>query len=580
MTDPDEKSKMIVDDNMKNAALIAPNRSVTILVVEDSPTQAEALRYVLEEHNFRVFVAGNGEEALRMIRQNRPIVVVSDILMPKMDGYELCKQIKLDENLKQIPVILLTALSDAKDVVKGLEVGADNFITKPFDEKYLISQIQHLLENPLPKVSEKAQDATIFFAGQKYLITSDRLQILNLLLSTYGTAVQKNQELGRVQAKLIKLNEDLEERVQKRTEQVLSERLRLYNVLETLPTMIRLLTPDYHVAFANRAFRERFGESAGRHCYEYCFGNTGPCEFCESYRVLATGKPHHWEFTTQGGKAVIDAYDFPFIDADGSSMILEMDIDVTERKQAEAALQNINVVLEQRVAERTAELETANKELEAFSYSVSHDLRAPLRGIDGFSQVLLEDYAGKLDDTGKDYLKRIVSSCQLMARLIDDILTISRISRAKITKQTVNLSQLAVEVEQELKRLQPERRVEFKIAPGLEARGDKDLLKLVFDNLLGNAFKFTANCPEPAIEFGTTRIDGEQVYFMKDNGAGFNMAYVDKLFKPFQRLHSEEEFPGTGIGLASVQRIINRHGGRVWAEGQKDKGAVFYFTLG
>ncbi len=216
---------------------------------------------------------------------------------------------------------------------------------------------------------------------------------------------------------------------------------------------------------------------------------------------------------------------------------------------------------------------------EFFSYSVSHDLRAPLRHIDGFSQIVLEDYSDKLDPQGKEYLQHIRTSSQLMAQLMDDILNLSRITRTEIHLDKVNLSKLAQEATIELKSLQPARRVEFNIAPGLEAYGDSHLLKLVFDNLLGNAFKFTGKRRLGKMEFGVTRYNGEQAYFVRDNGAGFDMAYADKLFKPFQRLHSKEEFPGTGIGLASVQNIIRRLGGKVWAESKKDKGASFYFTL-
>jgi light-regulated signal transduction histidine kinase (bacteriophytochrome) len=229
---------------------------------------------------------------------------------------------------------------------------------------------------------------------------------------------------------------------------------------------------------------------------------------------------------------------------------------------------------------RTKELEASNRELEAFSYSVSHDLRAPLRSLSGFSQAILEDYSNKLDSKGQEYLEHIRTSSQLMGRLIDDILTLSRVTRSSMNREKVNLSKLAEQVADELKRGQPGRAVEFRIKPDIEGYGDENLLKLVLDNLMGNAFKFTAKTDHPTIEFGHTEENGEGIYFVKDNGAGFDMQYANKLFTPFQRLHSEAEFPGTGIGLASVQRIIHRHGGRVWAEGKVGKGASFYFTLG
>jgi len=233
----------------------------------------------------------------------------------------------------------------------------------------------------------------------------------------------------------------------------------------------------------------------------------------------------------------------------------------------------------QRLINSNTELAAVNKELESFSYSVSHDLRAPLRSIDGFSQALLEDYPDKLDEQGKNYLKRVRSNTQRMGELIDDLLKLSRLIRSEMKPEMVNLSTLAQSIATELQKTQPERQVEFVITPGLSAKGDEHLLRLLLENLLGNAWKFTEKHSQARIEFGSTRADGKQVFLVRDDGAGFDMTYADKLFAPFQRLHSVSEFPGVGIGLATVQRIICRHGGRIWAEGDIEKGAIFYFTL-
>ena len=253
--------------------------------------------------------------------------------------------------------------------------------------------------------------------------------------------------------------------------------------------------------------------------------------------------------------------------------------DITKEKELNEELRRHREHLEELVVERTAQLAAANKELEAFSYSVSHDLRAPLRSIDGFSQALLEDYADKVGEQGKDYLNRVRSSSQRMAQLIDDLLNLSRVTRAEMHTEEVDLSEIAIAVARELKKTDPDRRVEFKIDREAIARGDARLLRVVIDNLLGNAWKYTSKHGSAKIGFGITHQDGQSVYFVQDDGAGFDMKYSQKLFGAFQRLHGTTDFPGTGIGLATVQRIINRHGGRIWAEGNVERGATFYFTL-
>ena len=264
---------------------------------------------------------------------------------------------------------------------------------------------------------------------------------------------------------------------------------------------------------------------------------------------------------------------------EGTPMILLAIEDVTEKERAREELRRLNAELEQRVRERTAQLETANRELEAFCYSVSHDLRAPLRGLEGFSQELLHRYAGRLDDQGRHYLERIQAGSRRMAHLIDDLLQLSRLSRDQMRLQQVDLSALAASVAAELREREPQRDVTFVCGPGLAAAGDPRLLRIALENLLGNAWKFTARQPAARVEFGRGECQGRPAYFVRDNGVGFDMAFAGKLFGAFQRLHSDRDFPGTGIGLATVQRIIHRHGGRIWAEGTVGRGATFSFTL-
>lgn len=242
--------------------------------------------------------------------------------------------------------------------------------------------------------------------------------------------------------------------------------------------------------------------------------------------------------------------------------------DITARKQDEQSLRDY-----------AAQLEVANRELEAFSYSVSHDLRAPLRGIDGFSQALLEDYADRLDEDGRSHLARVRAGAQRMGQLIDDLLKLSRVTRMDLNREPVDLSALTREIARELRDRDPERPVEIAIAPGLTATADARLLRVVLENLMGNAWKFTGGRRDARITFGHAVQDGVSAYFVQDNGAGFDMQYAHKLFGAFQRLHDAREYSGTGIGLATAQRVIHRHGGRIWAQAAPDKGATFYFTL-
>jgi PAS domain S-box-containing protein len=268
-----------------------------------------------------------------------------------------------------------------------------------------------------------------------------------------------------------------------------------------------------------------------------------------------------------------------FLNLQGRKVLQGLFHNITERKRAEEEVRSLNVELEDRVVKRTAQLEAANKELEAFSYSVSHDLRAPLRAIDGFSRVILEDYTDKLDDEGKRYLNIIGSNTKKMGQLIDDLLVFSRLGRQEIRVSEMDMGKLAKAVSDELKLIIPERKIHFTIKPLSPIHGDQAMIRQVFVNLLSNAVKFTRPKENAMIEVGGSNEGDENVYYVKDNGVGFDMQYVDKLFGVFQRLHSSEEFEGTGVGLAIVQRIIHRHGGRVWAEGKVGEGAIFYFTL-
>jgi PAS domain S-box-containing protein len=381
--------------------------------------------------------------------------------------------------------------------------------------------------------------------------------------------------------------QELAERVQ--AEEELRRQTTLFrNLFASSPEAIAVLDQDDRILEVNRSFETLFGyletEAQGQHINDL----VSPGQYLDDARdvsqaVIGNGQIVEKEAVrcTKDGRPVdVSLIGYPIVVDQRLIGAYAIYRDITERKQAEEEIRKLNAELEQRVLERTLQLETTNKELEAFAYSISHDLRAPLRGIDGWSQALLEDYRDKLDEQGRQYIERVRSEAQRMGHLIEDMLRLSRLTRTEVIKEPVNLSALAQAIAERLQAAEPLRKVDFTIQPDLTAEGDAHLLEVMLTNLLGNAVKFTGKRVDAHIEFGGTELQGQRVFFVRDNGVGFDMAYAQKLFGAFQRMHKFSEFPGIGVGLATVQRIIQRHGGRVWAEAQVGRGATFYFTLG
>ena len=367
-----------------------------------------------------------------------------------------------------------------------------------------------------------------------------------------------------------------------------SERRRLTAILETTSDLVATATPGGTIIYMNEAGRRMLGWKIGEGHGERRIDDAHPA--WAGRIVLEQGLPTALAQGIWTGETVILGPDgretlasqvimvhrAPAGEVEYLSTIIR---DITESKRIEERIRTLNAELERRVRHRTVELEAAQRELESFNYSVSHDLRAPLRSIDGFSAALLEDCHDQLSDVGRGHLERIRRGAVRMGRLIDDLLRLSRLTGQSMSIGELDLSGLVGLIVADLQAAAPEREIEFVLAEGLRARGDEALLRIALENLLGNAVKYTSRQARARIEFGAQ--DGlEPVYFVRDNGVGFDMEYGEKLFSPFGRLHREDEFPGSGIGLSIVQRIILRHGGRVWAEGRENAGATFYFTLG
>jgi PAS domain S-box-containing protein len=394
---------------------------------------------------------------------------------------------------------------------------------------------------------------------------------------------------GKTVLATIAQGQDITERL-RMEEMVRQERDRAGTYLDMAGVIMIVINTDQTISLINKNGCEVLGypegEIVGRNWFDHFLPPASREEVKKVFSRLMAGEIAPVEYhentvlTRAGDERLIAWHNKILTDESGRIYAsLSSGEDITERRQAEDEIRRLNAELERRVRERTIQLESSNKELEAFVYSVSHDLRAPLRSIDGFSLALLEEYGGQLDERGRHYLDRVRSAAGQMGLEIEDLLKLSRLTRSEMIFADVNLTRLVEKIAAELKESRPDRAVDWIIAPGVKADGDARLLEVALRNILENAWKFTSKHPSARIEFGVRERDGQPVYFVRDDGAGFDNAFAGKLFGVFQRLHRFEEFEGTGVGLAMVQRIIRRHGGSVWAEGAVERGAAFYFTL-
>lgn len=404
-----------------------------VLLAEDSMVQAKKLKRFFDSREIRAVVCRNGQEAYDQALQEKPELIVSDVMMPVMDGYQFCSKIKQNENLHDVPFILLTSLGDPMDIIKGLQAGADNFITKPYEESYLMSRISYLIANRhVRRMGSGDMSIEIVFQGQKFEINSDKKQILDLLLSVYEAAISRNEELIKAQRRLEELN---------------------------------------------------------------------------------------------------------------------------------------------------ANLKDANQELEAFTRTVSHDLRSPLSGIIGLTELLREDYAANLDDDAISFLDSILQSSKNMQQLVNDLLGFSRSGSLEINPHQIDLTDMAQKTINELTGLTFRKSYEITIDEGMTLKADPTLLRVVMNNLIENSLKYSQNKEKPQIHVGMQQANGQTIYFVKDNGTGFDMDKAEGLFRPFIRLHDQTQYDGTGVGLSTVKRIIDRHGGQIWFDSKPGLGTTFFFSM-
>ncbi|OGA04697.1 MAG: hypothetical protein A2W68_00105 [Betaproteobacteria bacterium RIFCSPLOWO2_02_64_14] len=572
---------------------------VEVLIAEDSPTQAEKLRYLLEEHGCTVVTAPDGKQALAAARRRKPTLVISDVMMPELDGYGLCKAIKSDERLKDIPVMLVTSLSESQDVIRGLECGADNFIRKPYEGRYLLARIEQLLMNLELRKNQKMQmGVEIELGGRKHFITAERQQILDLLISTYEQAVHINTELKLREQELTHSNTSLAAmfRIAEGLNKATTQRTVCENALERaldLPGVragwISILEESGNFAMlASRNVPPALMQPGALEGPCLCRRKLLAGELDSMTNILECERLQQAQGDTQGLRFHASVPIWIGEQALGVMNLVGSERGLFSEEDAgnlcavgnQLGIALARARLNERLAGRTAELQSINSELESFSYSVSHDLRAPLRHIEGYVAMLVEDAEGRLSAEAQRYLKVIVEASRHMGELIDDLLAFSRMGRVEMRETRVELNALVREAIHDLEMATRGRNIVWTIPSLPTATGDRAMLKQALANLLGNAVKYTRPRDPAQIEMGCAgEEDGQLVLFVRDNGVGFDMQYVDKLFGVFQRLHRADEFEGTGIGLANVRRIITRHGGRVWAEGKTGEGAAFYFTL-
>lgn len=517
-----------------------------VLVIDDSATFREHLVEALMDAGYLPLAASTGEQGLQVAADRRPGAIIVDGMLPGIDGATVIRHIRLDAALRDTPCLLLTASEDRSAELRALDAGADAFVHKGGDLELVLAKLAATLRGTVavhantaslasPKKILAVDDSTTYLQELADTLREDGYDVVLARSGEEALALLAIQPVDCILLDLLMPGLDGQETCR---------RIKAAPVVRDIP-LIMLTAMEERAAML---------EGLGAGADDYIAKSS---EFTVlKARLRAQLRRKQFEDENRGIR----------------DKLMRTELEAAEARAAHELARARAILVE--------ELERKNAELEAFSYSVSHDLRAPLSAIAGFGTVLARDYSGLLDDRGRHYLGRMAAAASHMSELIDDLLQLAQVGRADLRREEVDLSALAHRVTAELKQRDPDRSVEVFIETALMGAADENLMAIVLENLLGNAWKFTAKTHAAQIRFERHGLPHSHVYVVRDNGAGFDMAYRDKLFRPFQRLHSEPDFPGTGIGLATVQRIIDRHSGRVWAQGSPGNGAAFFFTVG
>ena len=533
----------------------------TILVIDGSTTVREELCTVLENADYHVLSAANGKDGLQIAANRRPSAIVVDGVMEGMDGASFIRRIRLDAALRDIPCVLLTGSENPGGELDALDAGADAFVRKGEGIDLILARLAAVLRHANNTAKE---ETTSLFSPKRIMAVDDSETYLHeiaeqlygegydVLLAHSGEEALEMIAVQQVDCILLDLM------MPGIGGQETCRQIKSSDSTRDIPVIMLTALDDRATMIEGLSL--------------------GADDFIQ--------KSGEFEVLKARLKAQIRRKQFEDEHRRTQAKLIQAELEAREMRAAQKLAEVKSELLE--------ELEFKNKELEAFSYSVSHDLRAPLRAINGFSSILLEDYLDSLDDEGQSYLYNLREATEQMEQLIDALLSLSRITRHTLNNELVNLSDLAYGIVDQLYNQNSSKQVELYIQDEMVVQGDTQLLRVALENLISNAWKYTGKREVAIIEFGCMPLSefralgdmplaprhlSSRVFFVQDNGAGFDMEYATKLFTPFQRLHGVEEFPGTGVGLATVQRIINRHGGHIWANAAQNEGAAFYFTL-
>ena len=553
-----------------------------ILIVDDKKENLYFLETLLNGIGYETISANNGAEAIDLAKKSDIQLIISDILMPVMDGFTFCRNCKKNENLKNIPFVFYTATyTEPKDKEFALSLGAVKYILKPQEPDVFIEIIEEVLNDVN---SDKIKNIPNDGVSEDVVLREYNSVLVNKLEDKMRQAEQKEIELKEY---VVKLEKTIEEREKAEKELGRSE-LKYKKLYDGMMDGFVITTIEGKILEFNNAFTsmlmhdddelksknindltpEKWHDEEKRIFENQVFGS-GYSETYEKEMIKKDGSIFPVELRTY---LIVNEKN----EKEGMWAIIK---DITERKKIELMTQKLNEELEQRVKERTSQLKILNQELEAFSYSVSHDLRTPLRIISGYSKILFEEYANELSDDAKTLLEGITKNTNNMSCLIDDLLEFSKLNRKEVALTEINFEKIFKEVFNEIPGSAIKDKVKINISKLPVVKGDKALLKQVAANFISNAVKFSSKVENPEINVSANIENGMAVFCIKDNGVGFDVNYSGKLFGVFQRLHKQNEYEGTGVGLAIVKRIINRHGGKVWAESELNNGSSFYFSL-